>query len=78
MSASYTLGQFLTIWGQPLARDALLGERARPGEDVRVLVNGQPYGGDPRAVPLAPHEQIVVQLWPPFPEPEPFTFPPGS
>lgn len=76
--ANYTLGQFFTVWGQPLSRDAVLGERVGPSEEVRVLVNGQPYSGDPRAVPLAAHEQIVVQLGPPFPAPLPFTFPPGS
>lgn len=78
VSANYTLGQFFTVWGQPLSRDAVLGEHAGPGEEVRVLVNGQPYSGDPRSVPLAAHELIVVQLGPPFPSPQPFTFPPGS
>jgi hypothetical protein len=76
--ANYTLGQFFTIWGQPLSREALLGEHVAPGEEVRVIVNGQLYTGDPRSVPFAAHEQIVVQLGPPFPSPQPFTFPPGS
>ncbi len=78
VAANYTLGQFFTIWGQPLSRDAVLGEHVAPGEEVRVFVNGQPYTGDPRSVPLAAHEQIVVQLGPPFPSPQPFSFPPGS
>jgi len=76
--ADYTLGQFFTIWGQPLSRDQVLGERVGPDEEVRVLVNGQPYTGDPRAVPLASHEQIVVQLGPPFPSIHDFVFPPGT
>jgi len=76
--AVYTLGQFFTVWNQPLSRDAVLGERAGPGEEVRVFVDGQPYSGDPRTVPLGAHEQIVVQLGPPFPTPQPFTFPPGT
>lgn len=78
VSANYTLGQFFTVWGQPLSREGVLGERVGPNEEVRVFVNGQPYSGDPRSVPLAAHEQIVVQLGPPFPSPQPFTFPPGS
>ncbi len=78
VSADYTLGQFFTVWGQPLSREQVLEARVAPGEEVRVLVNGQPYVGDPRSVPLAAHEQIVVQLGPPFPTPSPFTFPRGS
>jgi len=75
---SYTLGQFFNVWGEPLSSDDVLGERAAAGEEVRVLVNGERYSGDPRTVPLVAHEQIVVQLGPPFPTPQSFTFPPGT
>ena len=78
VAANYTLGQFFTVWGTALSRDAVLGERAAPGEEVRVLLNGERYSGDPRTVPLAAHEQIAVQLGPPFPTPQSFTFPPGT
>lgn len=76
--ANYTLGQFFTVWGRPLSHDQVLDARVGAGEEVRVLVNGQTYSGDPRAVPLSAHELIVVQLGPPFPAPVPFTLPPGS
>lgn len=75
---TYALGQFFGVWGQPLSMTELLGERTQPGEEVRVLVDGQPYPGNPRAVPLRAHEEIVLELGPPFPSPAPFTFPPGT
>jgi len=78
VAVNYTLGQFFTVWDQQLSQEQVLGERVGPGEEVRVLVDGQPFMGDPRSVPLTPHEQIVVQLGPKFPAPQPFTFPPGS
>jgi len=78
VSAVYTLGQFFTVWGQPLSRDQVLGEHVGPAEAVHVFVNGQPYEGDPRTIPLEAHEQIVVQLGPPYPSPQSFVFPPGS
>lgn len=75
---TYTLGQFFGVWGQPLSRTEFLDEKARPGEDVRVLVDGQPSAGDPRSVRLQSHEEIVVELGPPYPPPAAFTFPPGT
>lgn len=78
VAANYTLGQFFTVWGQPLSSADVLGERAAPGEEVPVVVNGERHSGDPRTVPLMAHEQIVVQLGPPFPTPPSFTFPPGT
>src|SRR3989442_8203223 len=75
---TYTLGQFFGVWGQPLSGTELLGERARAGEEVRVLLNGQPNAGDPRSVPLRSHEEIVLELGPPYPPTTAFTFPPGT
>jgi len=75
---TYTLGQFFTVWGQPLGTTELLEERAGVGEEVRVLVDGQPNVGDPRSVPLRSHEEIVLELGPPYPPPAAFAFPPGT
>ncbi|HEV8536005.1 MAG TPA: hypothetical protein VGR87_09865 [Candidatus Limnocylindria bacterium] len=36
MSAVYTLGQFFSVWDQPLSREQVLGERIGPGEEVRA------------------------------------------
>jgi hypothetical protein len=53
-----TLGQFFAIWGRPLTHNAMAGFRGR----VRAYVNGRPHRGDPRAIPLARHVQIVLEV----------------
>ncbi len=75
---TYTLGQFFDVWVEPLSSTELLRDRTQAGEEIRVLVNGQPYTGDPRSAPLRSHEEIVVELGPPFPSPAPYSFPPGT
>ncbi len=74
---TYTLGQFFSVWGEPLSSTSVLGETVGAGESLRVLVDGTTYSGDPRSIPLAAHRQIAIELGPPFPEPTPFVFPPG-
>jgi hypothetical protein len=38
-----------------------------------VWVNGKAYSGDPRAIKLAPHTDVVIEAGPPFPTPPRFT-----
>jgi hypothetical protein len=70
-----TLGDLFRLWGQPLGRHRLAGFRtARP---ILVFVGGRRRRGDPRAIPLARHAQIVLELGgyvPPHPS---FLFPGG-
>lgn len=54
--ASFTLGTFFDIWGQQLSATQV----GPASGTVTVLVNGSPYSGDPRAVPLSSH--AVIQL----------------
>jgi hypothetical protein len=56
--ADLTLGDLFAVWGQPLSRDRMAGFRG----EVRVYVAGRRRRGDPRAVPLTPHGQIVVEI----------------
>ncbi|MBV8527172.1 MAG: hypothetical protein JOZ75_02540 [Candidatus Dormibacteraeota bacterium] len=51
-----TLGTFFDIWGQQLSATQV----GPASGTVTVLVNGSPYPGDPRAVPLSSH--VVIQL----------------
>lgn len=54
--ASYTLGSFFDLWGLQLS-----STQVGPASGaLTVLVNGSPYSGDPRAVPLSSH--AVIQL----------------
>jgi hypothetical protein len=54
----HTLGQLFRDWGRELTRTALLSFRGR----VSVFLDGAPWGGDPRAVPLSKHAQVVVEI----------------
>ncbi len=75
---TFTLGQFFDIWGQPLSASALLGNRTDASHQIRAYVDGQPYTGNPAAISLAAHTDIVLEYGPPFPAtPAPFAFPAG-
>jgi hypothetical protein len=70
---TFTLGDFFTIWGQPLDRTRAAAMRGAKGEALRVWVDGKPYTGDPRAIPLLVHTDIVIEAGPPFVPPPRFT-----
>lgn len=72
-----TLGDLFAIWGQPLSRRRLAGFAARGGPGVRAFVDGAP-AGDPRAVRLRPHAQIVLVVGPPVPVHGSYRFPLGE
>ncbi len=57
---TFTLGQFFDVWGQRLSRTQAGSVRAARGHTLRVLVNGKAWKGDPRAIPLRDHEEIVI------------------
>jgi len=69
----FTLGDFATIWGQSLTTTQIASVKADKGTKLKVWVDGKPYTGDPRKIPLAEHTDIVVQAGPPFPTPAKFT-----
>lgn len=73
LDRSFTLGDFFMIWGQPLTRSQVTSARAAKGESLKVWVNGKPYKGDPRKIPLVAHADIVIEAGPPFPKPPAFT-----
>jgi hypothetical protein len=76
--ATYTLGQFFDIWGQPLGRAQFATVQAGAGRWVRAYVNGRLLSGDPRAIPLTSHARIVLEAGPPWVAPPSFTFPAGD
>jgi hypothetical protein len=60
--ARVTLGQFFALWGQPLSTHALGAFRAPRGARVTAYVDGAPWRGDPRTIPLRRHTAIVLEL----------------
>ena len=53
-----TLGDLFRIWGKPFGRERLLSFRGR----VAAFVGARRVAGDPRAIRLAPHAQIVLEV----------------
>jgi hypothetical protein len=70
---TFTLGDFFMIWGQPLSRTRASMAKAGKGTSLKVWVNGKPYMGDPRVIPLVAHTDIWIEAGPPFPKPTAFT-----
>jgi hypothetical protein len=70
---TFTLGDFLKVWGQPLSSTSAASARAGKHEKVKVWLGGKAYAKDPRTIPLAAHADIVIQVGPPFKRPAAFT-----
>jgi hypothetical protein len=62
----YTLGNFFNIWRQPLSNNQV-GTATGP---LTVFVDGRPYQGDPRAIPLESHEDIQIDVGTPVVPPQ--------
>jgi hypothetical protein len=62
-------------WGQPLSHHRLA---TFPARSVSVFVDGRRWNGDPGAVPLTPHAEIVLEAGPYVPPHRSYTFPPGT
>ena len=79
---TYTLGEFLAVWGVRFTPSCLGGYCAGGGRQLRLFVDGRAYRGDPTTLALAPHQELVVafgtaaQL--PSPIPSIYPFPPGE
>jgi hypothetical protein len=66
---SFTLGEFFDIWGAPLS-PSVAGPLRAKGKLI-IYVDGQPFVGNPRAIELAQHTDIVIENAPPLVKPGP-------
>jgi hypothetical protein len=57
---TFTLGQFFAVWGVRLTPRCLGGYCATGAKQLWVFVDGQRLSGDPRLLPLAEHQEILV------------------
>jgi hypothetical protein len=73
----FTLGDLFAIWDQPLSATRLAGFRAPPGTHVAAFLDGRPWPGDPRALPLRRHAVIVLQVAGHVPPHTTYRFPGG-
>ena len=58
--AAVTLGQVFAVWGQPLSSTRLAGFATTA--PILAFVDGRRWHGDPRAIPLRRHSEIVLEL----------------
>ena len=72
-----TLGDLFAVWGQPLSRSRLVGFRTCGRERVRAYVDGRPWRGDLRAIPLRRRAQIVLEIGDYVPPHRTYRFPRG-
>lgn len=71
LERSFTLGDFFTVWGQPLSATGAATANLAKGDSMKVWVNGKPFAGDPRSIPLEAHTEIVIEVGKPYTKPEP-------
>jgi hypothetical protein len=57
---NFTLGQFFDVWGVRLSPTCIGGLCNSGQNQLRAYVDGKPWSGDPRAIPLKQHEDIVL------------------
>jgi hypothetical protein len=70
----HTLGDLFAIWGEPLGPEGFAKYRG----SVTAHVDGKRWEGDPAAIPLDRHAQIVLQVGHPRIRPHvDYTFPAG-
>jgi hypothetical protein len=74
---TFTLGDLFAVWRQTLNQTAIDGDRVGSGESIQATVNPQPYTGAPETIVLKNHEDIVLQLGPPFLQLQLYVWPPG-
>jgi hypothetical protein len=68
-----TLGEVFDLWGQPLSRRAVATFRG----PVLAYVGTRRWRGDPRAIRLARHTRVVLELASRLPPHRTYVFPPG-
>jgi hypothetical protein len=59
VNRTFTLGNFIDIWGVSLSPTSFFGRPVPPGS-ISVTVNGQSYLGDFRQIPLIDGETIAI------------------
>ena len=70
---SFTLGEFFDVWGKSLSWSAAGPLRAPRGKHLRVIVDGRIWHGrSPRQILLRNHENITIEVGPPFVAQRPF------
>ena len=70
---TFTLGNVFAVWGQPLTETDVAGAKPNSNERIVTWVDGRRYEGDLRKLELTSHEDITIEVGPPYAQPTPFT-----
>ncbi len=77
----FTLGEYFDVWGVRFDTRCVGDACDGNGRTLSVLVNGQPFAGDPRSLVLTSRQEIVVTVGTlrqlPNPVPSSYAFPAG-
>lgn len=71
---SFTLGDFFSVWGEPLSTKRVGPYSGR----VTAYVGSMHYTSDPKTIPLSVHEEITLEVGLPDVIPPTYTFPPND
>jgi hypothetical protein len=76
---SFDLGEFFDVWGVRLTSTCLGGYCNDGSQALQAFVDGNPFSGDPRTIPLTQHEDIVLAFGTTseLPSPIPSTYSPS-
>ena len=58
--ATFTLGQFMGVWGLRFSKQCIGGYCAAPGKPLRFYLNGKQFLGNPNNLVLRNHEEIAI------------------
>ena len=76
----FTLGDAFDVWALKLDRHNVATLQIPADGSLVAFVNGKPYTGDPRKIPLNAHDEIVLEITPGAPAevPSSYSFPAGE
>jgi hypothetical protein len=60
------LAAFFKIWGEPISSTRVGPYQVKSGQHMRVIIDNRPYVGNPADILLKPHENITIEIGPPF------------
>ena len=77
-SRVFTLGDFFSVWGQPLDSTHVATLTLKADQKLVVYVDGKRYDKDPKTIQLQKHTLVVLEITPPVVDPPPaYAFPPN-
>jgi len=56
----FNLGEFFDVWGVKLTSTCIGGLCNNGQNQLKAFIDGKPFTGDPRSIPLTQHEDIVL------------------